>query len=1454
MFSGLPKLWGNPFVARKSAQRVATEARCAVLADRDRVDAMKKARQMVGGGPKRLRGATKKATKKAATKTCSKPLCLRTNIVKGSGMCKTCEAERRKASKHAAAAAAAAAADAESKHSAPHNSSQDSSAFSTSATMSSSSSASDYFNSRDLSLSNPYRKRFRQTVHVPRGDGAAGSRSSRPNTRSSAAPPKNAAKERKVDAKNAKRNRSRARSNKGGDMSADMSGFLKRCIRPDKKRSKKGRKSSRPSKKRDRTGRKQSGRNQAGRKQGRSQSGRTQPKRTRSNKTKPSGSDPNEGKESEYDHENCLSIDDLYGPQLTPHTNDEEGCNDTSGFETDPRAAVHLYYTAGGLMRENEAPLDDLTTPDPELVEQAVRHFLAATNSDDQKGCAACGTLMSVSEGKMTEHDLGSSSLSHLVLAAPVDAARIDAYQRMSPFGRSAHHIAPRTKAGGKCDGAHTDHLLYAVAQELLDDEDRGWYCKPCLGTTVPKWSSKIGHTRFKEFDYGRPYTPDVGAKPLSILNRLALMRARCWSVHVKLTDASGRKTSNALKSHCFAVPIDGPDVVLGASAAAINEGCTEGISLTFIGEGSAYRLLKEQGTLRAVDVDPVESIRFLRYVQEAGHPMYQGLKIPTENECSLALHRIRDTVLDAADVRDDAVAVASEIRMQNDQDGASLVTSLDVGLTGVQQMAGMDKLLRPLAEKANAADNKSSKVPSDGCNDGDGDGAETKAPEETKASTSKAKAKETIAVGADLINEYEENHTLLHGTFADIFSIGLPEEARCGHLPLHVTKRLYQSYIPVFEQEFAWQSICFNQVLRHEASREVACLARGGSSSEMAKFVQLVKDPTLLAQLDKARQNPDSRECKALMNKMMPLVRNAGQKIRWSPGERQGELTKMYAITYRRGLPSLFITFSRQSANDPYVIKIGSRLVGEDAEVVWSSTDAAGRNACANMSPGTCARRFNAISIAVLEALCGFGAGNESGEKLRVRRKERDPVEMHGVYGEARAAHCITEAQGRGALHLHFLLWLRYGPIFYARFVATAKGREQLTAFLDSIIKAHLSSEVHDEREERVAATAEKKKEASDAFPGVANDITLDALTARGEKIASAVNHHGRHSTRCRKLPSGEYHCSQGKPSQSGVPHTKMVQVEMKTDEVLAAEHHVKGDCRTFERKDGIEDPPDVAPAAGEALGEPDDRPIALVFKRPDVRDGLVVEHTPLVTAVLQCNTAIVALAAGGDSKSGIYYLAKYLSKHPAEALEIIPLLYLARKNAEAYASTAGDVGDQIRDAKYQLTKLLNKITGTVEYSQEMISAALQGYPSSYTTESFTFCFVRSAIGLVRERKKLNDDDSSDSGDSSSSDDESSDEDSSADEHEWGGDLQLPPTTKDGASSAPGGGLKAALGAANLSFAGMTRWGEVGTVCVCMCVRIAYVCVFVIRWRFTQCMHPHNSLSLVTCFDRLIL
>ena len=250
-------------------------------------------------------------------------------------------------------------------------------------------------------------------------------------------------------------------------------------------------------------------------------------------------------------------------PDADPRLGSREVPGDVAGHEQDAVLALGMCRRCSGLLCEMEAAVDDCLPPTDEAVEAAVAAFKERVPRERRhRGCAGCGTV--VARDDLSVRDVGSMS------SLAMDGQRLEEHVGLSAAGKGTRHAVLVDGAG-----------WFAVAPDLCfttgDGTLRGWFCEPCV-------ANKARHSTFLTFDYG---VPCAGLAELSVLNKLALSRVLTHAVIVKLvtTKAGGMQ---GLRSHCFAVPHDGCDVVAGL----LNTAARDAMSVVFIGRDPAAWLV----------------------------------------------------------------------------------------------------------------------------------------------------------------------------------------------------------------------------------------------------------------------------------------------------------------------------------------------------------------------------------------------------------------------------------------------------------------------------------------------------------------------------------------------------------------------------------------------------------------------------------------------------------------------------------------------------------------------------------------------------------------------------------------------------------------------------------------------------------------------------------------------
>ena len=166
---------------------------------------------------------------------------------------------------------------------------------------------------------------------------------------------------------------------------------------------------------------------------------------------------------------------------------------------------------------------------------------------------------------------------------------------------------------------------------------------------------------------------------------------------------------------------------------------------------------------------------------------------------------------------------------------------------------------------------------------------------------------------------------------------------------------------------------------------------------------------------------------------------------------------------------------------------------------------------------PFLSAKYFHFIVKCILEIL--FGIMKKSGGKID--RKE-------GIFGKIQSYIRTVEAQGRGTLDLHMLLWLKDAPsaIEMKTTLKSELFREKVVAFIKASIRASIGDMSHEE-----VVAIPKSPTVSYSRPIDPRTATKDDNEESEKTLVRALQYHQCTLTACLRIVNGRMVCKRQAP-----------------------------------------------------------------------------------------------------------------------------------------------------------------------------------------------------------------------------------------------------------------------------------------------------------------------------------
>ena len=217
------------------------------------------------------------------------------------------------------------------------------------------------------------------------------------------------------------------------------------------------------------------------------------------------------------------------------------------------------------------------------------------------------------------------------------------------------------------------------------------------------------------------------------------------------------------------------------------------------------------------------------------------------------------------------------------------------------------------------------------------------------------------------------------------------------------------------FRRHEQFPFLVFGVCQKHQVCRSVSLqIKKSAFQNHRAILERLWPEDFRQASKEEIDRKPYSNAGIRLLRKNLRAVRT---RIQGMDESRLSMRSKVWSTVLLFNPPSLWITINPADTQDPIAQVIARADIDLDKFCRMSGPNSQDRAITMAQDPYAAAKFFHSIIRILLETVFGI-----SKTKYSIHRKE-------GAYGTVQAYLGTVEAQGRGSLHMHMLVWLKDAP-----------------------------------------------------------------------------------------------------------------------------------------------------------------------------------------------------------------------------------------------------------------------------------------------------------------------------------------------------------------------------------------------------------------------------------------
>ncbi|ODN98343.1 hypothetical protein L198_03587 [Cryptococcus wingfieldii CBS 7118] len=222
------------------------------------------------------------------------------------------------------------------------------------------------------------------------------------------------------------------------------------------------------------------------------------------------------------------------------------------------------------------------------------------------------------------------------------------------------------------------------------------------------------------------------------------------------------------------------------------------------------------------------------------------------------------------------------------------------------------------------------------------------------------------------------------------------------------------------FAMHTTFPFICLNIIQRRQSSYQASLQTPLSTFDHLAPLLEAVTVDTLasiqakLAKLKPGvRFNPET-EAEKGATALLRKVTLMSSSMFGSVGSHRNMREELRALLRDSGMPSLFVTLNPADSKNFVVSVMAGRDVDLDERLGLGDEvkeEVSQRFSAASTYHGACAEGFHFMVEKFIDVFLAYGSPEG------------------GIFGKCLNHYGVVEAQGRGALHIHMLIWLEHAP-----------------------------------------------------------------------------------------------------------------------------------------------------------------------------------------------------------------------------------------------------------------------------------------------------------------------------------------------------------------------------------------------------------------------------------------